>query len=195
MNSYNPSRIYFTPTASVQIKTDNIRPVSLYVESPTNVETGHLVSWSGTPASFDSNGQRLSTWTSTNGHAFALSSVEENTVDRHPGVAGVVLERAAEPNATSFLHKGVHDRHPLKDAQHILRVGTKGAVVLAWVIDGHENTLNGVYVKHINGVAVATAVVHQLGDHFTITDTEPASNSLTSQVAILTARLDSLLSE
>ena len=194
MNSYNPSQVFFTPTPTVSVRTDSIRPVELYVESPTNVESGHLVSWSGQPAMFTSSGNRVSTFEASNGHTFALSSVEENTQDRHTGVAGVVIERAAAPNAGTFLHKGVHDQHLVRNAQHIMRVATKGSVVLAWVLDSHENTLDGVYTKNVNGVPTATAVIHQIGDYFTITDTEDASTSLAAQVATLTARLNELTS-
>lgn len=194
MHAYIPSRTYFTPSTAPSVRTDSIRPTSLYVESDHHVTSGHLVAWSGNPSMFDNTGQRVSSFTATNGHEFALSSVSENSENRSRGVAGVVLERAAEPNAGVYTHKGVHGRHLAKNAQNILRVATKGSVVLAWVLDSHENTLDGVYTKNVNGVPTATAVVHQLGDFFTITDTE-GSNSLAAQVATLTERLNALTSE
>jgi hypothetical protein len=143
---------------------------------------------------FDEDGNRLSTWTAQSGHEFALSKVQANTQPRHPGVAGVVLETSALPNATSFTHKGVHTSHSIKDAEHILRVATKGSVVLAWVLDDHQNSLEGVYTKNINGVPSAKVVVRELGEYFTITESNPNSASLSDQLATLTARFDALTS-
>lgn len=194
MSAYIPARLISIPTSSAGSSTrgDAIRPTQLYVESEHNVSAGHIVSWTGDPAMFDRSGNRLSTWTAQSGHEFALSKVEANTEPRHPGVAGVVLETAAEPNAVSFVHKGIHTSHAIKDADHILRVATKGSVVLAWVLDDHQNALEGVYTKFINGVASGTVVVRELGDHFTITESTPNTVSISDEIAVLTARLNAL---
>ena len=193
MASYIPARYLQLTTPSPAVaRGDSIRPTQLYVESEHNVDSGHIVSWTGSPAMFDKAGNRQSTWTAQSGHEFALSKVESNTLSQHTGVAGVVLETAATPNATSFVHKGIHTTHAIKDAEHILRVATQGSVVLAWVLNDHQNALEGVYTKNINGVASGTVVIRELGDHFTITESNPNTVSLSDELALLTARMDAL---
>ena len=194
MSAYIPARLIQLPqSVGSAPRGDSIRPTQLYVESEHNVSAGHIVSWTGDPAMFDKQGNRLNSWTAQSGHEFALSKVEANTLSRHPGVAGVVLETAAEPDAVSFTHKGIHTNHLIKDADHILRVATKGSVVLAWVLDDHQNALEGVYTKNINGVASGTVVVRELGDHFTITESNPNTVSISDELAALTARFNELV--
>ena len=192
MSSYNPVPVYFQQRAPTGVTADSIRPIELYLESASNVEPGHLVAWTGQAAMFSQTGKRIDTFSGDEGLTHALGAVTENSTNRNTGIAGVVLERAATPNATSFLHKGVHAQHLLKNPQHILRVATKGSVVLAWVLDIHENALEGVYQKNVNGVPSATAVIRELGDFFTITETSTSPTSLADDLAALTARMDSL---
>jgi len=195
--AYNP--IQFVPFAAsltpTRIETDPIRPTSLYVESTNDVDAGHLVKWTGSAAMFSKAGDRIDAFSDSSGHEYALSSVVEETESRSASVAGIVMETAAEPDAASFLHKGVHSHHTIKNAQHILRVATRGSVVLAWVLDEHENQLEGVYTKLINATPSGKVVVRELGDHFTISETTSSVESLVAEVDQLTARLNELTNQ
>lgn len=128
------------------LTTDEIRLPHVYVESEENLENGHLVSWTGDATMFI-RGRRKTTFEGSHSHALSsvtLSPAGSNTV------AGVVVEKAAEPGSRSYTQKGIHTRHVLPtDSQHIYRVGRD--VCLAWVLDDHENELEGVYARYVNG--------------------------------------------
>ena len=120
-----------TNTTSAQtrstIKTDPIRPISLYVESNHRVENGHLAQWTGSAAMFSANGQKINSFTAQTGHEFALSQVQACDTVHSKKVAGVVIEHAATPDDDTYVHKGVHSNHDLQDNQHIHRLATSGS--------------------------------------------------------------------
>ena len=192
-----------TNTTSAQtrstIKTDPIRPMSLYVESNHRVENGHLAQWTGSPAMFSASGQKISSFTAQTGHEFALSQVQACDTVHSKKVAGVVIEHAATPEDDTYVHKGVHSNHDLQDNQHIHRLATSGSVVLAWVLaDNHENALDGVYTQYLNGVENGLYIVRELGqDYFTMerVGSNSSIDAVAQNVSILTARLDSLTSQ
>jgi hypothetical protein len=180
------------------MKTDNIRPNELYVESATDVPAGHLVSWTGDPAMFLSDGQKLEEFNGDHGHEYAISrvSVPDTGSSHLLDIAGVVIETAAEPSDTTFLHKSVHTRHPVVGNQHILRISRPGSCALAWVLDDHENSLNGVYTQYANGLEEGTFVIRELGtDHFTIEEINPVLSDVSAAVQELTDRLDMLTAD
>ena len=74
------------------VKTDSIRPMSLYVESHAKVDNGHLAQWTGSPAMFSSTGQKINTFTAQTGHEFALSQIEACDEVHSKKVAGVVID-------------------------------------------------------------------------------------------------------
>ena len=202
------SRSYVSPasthttahtSSSRPVKTDSIRPVSLYVESNAKVDNGHLAQWTGSPAMFSSNGQKINTFTAQTGHEFALSQVQACDEIHSKKVAGVVIDHAATPENTSYLHKGVHDNFMVTGNQHIHRLATKGSVVLAWVLaDDHENALDGVYTQFLNGVESGLFIVRELGeDHFTMerVGSNSSIDALAQNVSLLTDRFNSLTSQ
>ncbi len=186
------------PSASV-LKTDGIRQQELYVESAADVEAGHIVLWTGDAAMFLSSGQKLSQFDGDHGHEYAISSVAlpDSGSSHLTDVAGVVIETAATPTDSTFLHKSVHSRHPIRDNQHILRISRPGSCALAWVItDAHENVLNGVYQQFVNGVPDGTFVIRELGtEYFTIEEINPVLSDVSQQVQDLTDRLDMLTAD
>ena len=169
--------------------TDSIRPTSLYVESQHKLTNGHLAQWSGSAAMFKKDGAKIDDFDSTNGHEFALSSVEHCDEHGSKKVAGVVIDHAANPESVQFVHKGVHSQHLISENQHIHRLATSGSVVLAWVLaDLHENRLDGIYTEYLNGAEVGLCICRGLGaDHFTI---ERVADS--NQVTQLRTDLDTL---
>jgi len=187
-----------THTTTPKVTTDIIRPQSLYVESSEHVENGNLVQWTGQAAMFSSTGQKVNQFTSQNGHEFALSQVEKCDEIHSKKVAGVVIEHAASPEDSSFLHRGVHSHHQVSDNQHIHRLATSGSVVLAWVmIDDHENCLDGVYTQFINGVESGIYCVRELGEeHFSMEriGSNSSIDELAQSVDTLTERFNSLTS-
>ena len=192
-SKYSPS--IASPDVQQTFTSDNIRPTSVYVESDHDIAPGHVVEWTGTPTNFLRDGTRSTVYTSSNGHEYALSSVQPTTT-HSTTVAGIVIDKAAEPGASSYTHKGgVHTSHILPaDSKHIYRVGRD--IALAWVLDSHHGELEGLYTKYVNGVLDSTGP-YQLRmsgrDRFTIERTTTATAEL--ELANLTARFDALVSE
>jgi len=138
----------------------------MYLHSEQPIEPGHLVQWTGEPYMFLKSGERVTSFDDTRGHEHALTSVEELNDKRK--LAGVVLEIAADKDRNTYEHAGVRTNHNISEHKNILRVATKGCV-LAWVIDAHENMLDGLYTLYRNGLEIGQSVVRNLGDtHFTI---------------------------
>lgn len=187
-----PIRQRFTVRRLEQsIKSDIIRLPHIYVESVHDLEPGSLVAWTGEPHMFTSNGTKQEQWTSENGYEFALSRVEP--ASNHSNlIAGVIQEKAAVPGQNSFTHKGIHTTHSLPaNNQFVYRVARD--VTLAWVLDDHENELEGIYNRYVNG-ELDTTGPYQLqmvsSDIFAIDRTMAAS--LENELAELRARFNNL---
>lgn len=166
-SSYSPAE---PPTS------EPVNKHSLYANSQENVESGHFVSFSS-----------LQAQTSVPD----LATVEQTADHKH--VAGVVIERAAEPTDTIYTNKnGIHSNHVVSGHQHILRVGMPGSRVDAWVVDEHENAFEGVYEKTINGAIVGHVVIKNIdAEHFSI-ETFGTNDNLVDEVADLRAKLEAL---
>ena len=161
------------------------------LESTHDIAPGHLVSWTGSPHMFTSNGTKKEEWNSHDGFEFALSRVEP-AASNSTVVAGIIQEQAAIPGQAKFTHKGIHTTHKLSGTSgYIYRVARD--VTLAWVFDDHENELEGIYQRYVNG-ALDTTGPYQLqmvsSDTFAIDRTMAAS--LENELADLRARFDSL---
>ena len=175
------------------IITDGIRQPELYVESTADVEAGHLVHWTGEPSMFLKSGDKLLDFGGDHGHEYALSKVQAPDGTHRVDIAGLVIETAATPNDTNYLHKSVHSRHPIKNNEHVLRISRPGTCALAWVLDDHENSLNGVYTQYANGIEDGTYVIRELGtEYFTIEEINPVLADVEAAVQLLTNRLDNL---
>ena len=151
---------------------------SIYANSENHVEPGHFVSFSN-----------LQSETSIP----ELSTVEPTTNHNH--VAGVVIENAAGPTDDQYTNKnGIHSVHNVSGHSNILRIGTAGSRVNAWVVDEHENEFEGIYEKTINGTIVGHVVIKNINsDHFSIEPLSSSSNdNLASEVAELRAKLEAL---
>ena len=161
---------------SFSSKSDPIDQHSIYVNSVSDVEPGHFVSFSDLQV--ETSIPQLTTVEQTNDHAH---------------VAGVVVEKAADPTDSNFINKnGVHRSHNISNHNYILRVARPGARVNAWVIDHHENELEGVYEKSINGTVVGQVIIRKVdSEHFSI-ETFGENNSLADEVADLRAKLEAL---
>ena len=198
-NSFNYSPQYlpqqsnmFVQPSATNLTTDNIRPNSLYVECDETIENGHLLFWSGSASMFSKDGTKILNFSGENGYEFALGKVEKLHENNSKRIAGIVLEKAAEPNSTNFLHKGVHSLHAVTDSENIFRIATKGSVVLAWVLDSHENQLEGLYEKQVNGVFKNRVVIRELGEqYFTIEDVQDQELIL-QELETLKSRFDEL---
>ena len=176
-----------------RVTADSIRPPSVYVESEHDISNGHVVEWDGNPTNFLSTGQRKTEWTAADGYEFAHSKVipagtHSNTI------AGIVIEKAAEPGKNSFTHKGgAYTTQTLpQDSQHIYRVGRD--IALAWVIDSHSNELEGIYTRYVNGVEDTTGPFQLTmtgNEHFSIERTAAATVEM--ELAELIARFDALV--
>ena len=198
-HAYSAPHITPISTSSSNIQFDPIRPSSLYVHSDHEITNGNLAKWKGTASMYDRNGSQINAYSSQSGHEFAIGRVEENDEIYSQEIAGVVIEKSAEPGDYVFKHKGVHSDHPMNNnTKYIHRLATSGSCVLAWVLlDEHEGELDGVYIEHLNGVAIGKAVVRELGaNHFTM---ERIGNddfqTLQTQVDTLQSRLDELTGE
>ena len=167
VHAYTPARrILRGRSTATPVETDSVRPVQLYLHSQESPDPGHLVQWTGQPDMFLKSGERVTSFDASRGHEHALASVE--TLTDHRKLAGIVLEISATQDKDRYVHAGVHSEHIVKDHTNILRVATNGCA-LAWVLDTHENMLNGLYTLFRNGTAVGQSVVRSLGDtHFTI---------------------------
>ena len=181
-------------TKSRTLNSDIIRLPHVYVESTHEIAPGHLVSWTGSPHMFKRNGTKKEEWTSEDGFEFALSRVEP-AESNSTIIAGIVQEKAADPGQKSFTHKGIHTTHALpQNNEYVYRVARD--VTLAWVFDDHENELEGIYQRYVNGQLDATGP-YQLqmvsSDTFAIDRTMAAS--LENELADLRARFDSLTTE
>ena len=201
--SLNFSKSYIAPSAqsfssATQSKTtaDAIRPQSLYVESQSHVTNGHLVQWTGTAAMFNTLGNNVTSFSAQNGHEFALSQVEPCDTIHSKSVAGIIIDHAAGPGDSSFKHKGDHSVYNCNDNAHIHRLATSGSVVLAWVcVDEHENALDGVYTRYLNGVEDGLYIVRELGDEYFSLERVGSNSSideLATSVDLLTDRFDAL---
>ena len=74
-------------------------------------------------------------------------------------------------------------------------MATPGACVLAWVLDSHENSLDGVYTQYLNGTEGDKFVVRELGEnHFSIEriGADATTADMIASIEELTARLDAL---
>ena len=141
------------------------------------------------------SGDKIDTFNGEEGHEYALSKVEACDENHSKKVAGVVLETAATPDSSVFLHKGVHSYHSIKNHLHILRLATPGACVLAWVLASHENALDGVYTQYLNGQEGDKFVVRELGEnHFSIEriGADATTADMIQSIEELTERLDEL---
>lgn len=169
MSSYSGSNFF-------RSQSDPIDQHSIYANSVDDVEPGHFVSFSN-----------LQVETSIP----QLTTVERTSDHAH--VAGVVIEKAANPTDLKFINKnGVHKSHSISNHNHILRIARPGARVNAWVIDHHENELEGVYEKSINGTVVGQVIIRNVdSEHFSI-ETFGETNSLADEVADLRAKLEAL---
>ena len=173
------------------LKADIIRLPHIYVESTHNMEPGQLVAWTGDPHMFKTNGTKKEEWSSIDGYEYALSRVEPAS-DSSAVIAGIVQEKAAEPGQSRFTHKGIHTTHALpSNNQYVYRVARD--VTLAWVFDDHENELEGVYNRYVNG-ELDTTGPYQIqmvsSDTFAIDRTMAAS--LENELADLRARFNNL---
>ena len=177
-----------------EIQSDIIRLPHVYVESTHDLAPGHLVSWTGSPHMFTRNGSKKEEWTSEDGFEFALSRVEPATSNSIV-VAGVIQEKAAEPGQNSFIHKGIHTNHTLpENNQYVYRVARD--VTLAWVFDDHENELEGVYQRYVNGELDTTGPYQlQMVSTNTFAIDRTMAASLETELADLRARFDSLTTE
>ena len=117
---------------TARVKTDSIRPTSLYVESTHKAENGHLAQWTGSPAMFLANGEKVNSFSAETGHEFALSQVQACDEVHSKKVAGVVIEHAASPEDDTYVHKGVHSNHDLQDNQHIHYTVWPQAALWCW---------------------------------------------------------------
>ena len=182
-----------TTAPAAGVVSDHLRPLSLYVESEHEISNGHIVEWTGNPKFFDERGQRIDSFSSDKGFQYALSSVIP-TSTHSQAVAGIVLNKAAAPTDRTFSHVGAaHSVHTLPDdVGHIYRIGRD--IALAWVVDSHQNELEGLYTKYVNGVE-DTSGKYQLTmcgrDVFKIEPT--VTSMIDTQVAELTARFNTLV--
>ena len=166
VHAYKPSIGTVRQQPQQQLIADSVRPVQLYLNAEESIEPGHLVQWTGTPDMFLESGERVDSFDENRGHEHALTSVQ-TLVDRDK-MAGVVLEVAATEDKKSYIHRGVHTMHSISNHSNILRVATNGCA-LAWVLDTHENVLDGLYTLYKNGTAVGQSIVRTLNnDYFTI---------------------------
>lgn len=168
-----------TFSAQTLPQSDAVNKHSIYVNSDQHVEPGHFVSFSN-----------LQTQTSIP----ELSTVEPT--DNHNHIAGVVMENAAGPTDTHYINKnGIHSTHAVSGHQNILRVGTPGSRVHAWVVDEHENAFEGIYEKTINGSVVGYVVIKNIDEeHFSI-ESFGTNDNLASEVAQLREKLEALTSQ
>ena len=103
--------IFDTSSAEATVTSDNIRPVTLYVESEHEIPNGHIAEWTGEPKYFDNLGNRIDAFTSSEGHHYALSSVRPSGT-HSKAIAGVIINKAATSDDKTFTHKGaVHSVH------------------------------------------------------------------------------------
>lgn len=179
--------------SQTKLTADIIRLPHMYVESTHDMEPGQLVAWTGDPHMFTANGGKKEEWSSRDGFEYALSRVEPAS-DNSTVIAGIVQEKAADPGQRHFTHKGIHTTHTLPvNNQYVYRVARD--VTLAWVFDDHENELEGVYNRYVNG-ELDTTGPYQLqmvsSNMFAIDRTMAAS--LENELADLRARFDSLTS-
>lgn len=166
VHAYRPGVRATQQPPQQRLVADSVRPVQLYLHTEESIEPGHLVQWTGTPDMFLPSGERVNSFDENRGHEHALTSVE-NLVDRGK-MAGVVLEVAATQDENSYIHRGVHTVHSISNHTNVLRVATNGCA-LAWVLDTHENVLDGLYTLYKNGSAVGQSIVRTLNnDYFTI---------------------------
>ena len=158
------------------IISDAVRLPEVYVESSHDIEDGHLVAWTGEDSIHSADG---------------LSRVEP--AGPNAGViAGVVKHLAANVGDKYYTHYGIHTRHNIPGTSKIYRVGRD--IVLAWVlVDDHDNELEGVYQRYVNGELDSTGpyqIQMVSSDTFSIDRTMGAS--ISTEVAELRARLDAL---
>lgn len=164
-----------TPTTAQQhLISDAIRLPEVYVESSHDIGDGHLVAWTGEESIHSADG---------------LSRVEP----ANGGViAGVVKHLAADVGDKYFTHRGIHTKHNVPGTSKIYRVGRD--IVLAWVlVDDHENELEGVYQRYVNGELDSTGpyqIQMVSSDTFSIDRTMGAS--INTELAELRARIDAL---
>ena len=193
--SYNP--VYLPPdvnfTTTQHRTTKNTTDThSVYANSIEQLENGHLAVFTGSPSIITSNGI-LETFDHDSSNAHSMPSVKAHTNESN--LAGIVLSTAARPSDNEYKHENGFDSiHSISGHTHVVRLARPGSVCLAWVIDDHQNTWNGVYEKTINGVVSGSAVVRDIDDeHFSI-EAINDENNLQSQIDALTAKLEALTS-
>ena len=185
--AYNPVAHSQVIQSRITLRGDSVRPVQFYLHSDEQVEQGHLVEWTGSADNFLPSGNRSQVFSESRGHEHALTSVQ--SLSSSNKLAGVVLEVAATESNTSYKHAGVHTTHMVKDHVNVLRVLRHGCV-LAWLLDAHENQLDGVYTIYKNGTESGQSVVRSLGkDHFTI---EELDVDVSDRVTALENKLNAL---
>ena len=165
----------------------NIDIPSIYVNSSNDVLPGHIVTYTQNPSIIHSD-SILDTFDHTAGLHYATPSVEEG----NGTIAGVVIDNVAKPDDNSWTHaNSFTSQHAISGHENILRVAPRG-IILAWVIDDHENTFNGIYEKSINGTNTGQAVIRNIDDeYFSI---EAVGNDLANEVANLKEKFDTLTS-
>lgn len=163
---------------------------SIYVNSVEPIEDGHLAVFTGDPAIL-ANNTVLQTFDHDIGHDYAMPSVRKHTTEN--STAGIVLNTAATPSDRFFTHENAFkSRHMITGHDQIVRLARPGSISLAWVIDDHDNTWNGVYQKSINGTYVSDALIRDIDEtYFTIEDLSHGGD-LQNQIDSLRERFDQL---
>ena len=174
---------------------DTARLPTMYVESGEELEKGHVVEWKGTPSSFLTTGERKTTFDGSSGYHYAYSKV--GLANSYSGVtAGVVIDKVAQAGDSTFTHSGIETTHQLpQDVENVYRVARD--VCLAWVFaDEHDNELEGVYKKYINGEEQSEAYILQMvsTDTFHIAPSSGGIVADNTEIEALRERLDALTS-
>ena len=197
INSYVPPTMNLPSSISSNINqniADPIRPMSLYVHSNTELEHGHVAAWTSQKGMHNSIGASVTNFSADNGHEYAIQEVEHNSNENNK-VAGIIISTAAQPGQTQYTNKnGIHvTQNVANNTQFIHRMATSGSIVLAWIdLDGHENSLSGLYNEYLNGVLKGKAVVRKIDSNYFSISSIASLDSLSSRVSELEGRLDSL---
>lgn len=166
---------------------------SVYANSIEALEDGHLAVFTGIP-SIIKNNEILESFNHSSSNAHSMPSIKAHSDENV--LAGIVLSTVAGPSDTEYLHENsFSSRHSITGHNHIVRLARPGSVCLAWVIDDHENTWNGIYEKTINGGVTGTAVIRDIDDeHFSIDLIAENTSNLQEQIDALREKLETLTS-
>ena len=197
VNSYVPPTMNLPSSISSNINqnvADPIRPMSLYVHSDTELAHGHVAAWTSQKGMHNSIGASVTNFSADNGHEYAIQEVEHNS-NENDKVAGIIIDTAAQPGQTQYTNKnGIHvTQNVANNTQFIHRMATSGSIVLAWIcLDDHENSLNGMYDEYENGILKGKAIVRKIDNEYFSISSIASSDSFSSRVTELEARLDAL---